>query len=127
MSSKASAVISRQFTGITETPYFSSIFSARFIVSSLYGSALLRRTTKGFLISLSSPITLSSASSYSALGISVILPSVVTTIPTVEWSFITFLVPSSAASLNSIGLSDQGVITILGFSSSICPMALSTT
>src|SRR5699024_2620853 len=50
-------------------------------------------------------------------------PSVITTMPIVEWSVITFLVPISAASSKGISLSYQGVVTILGISSSICPSA----
>ena len=48
-------------------------------------------------------ITVSSALTYSFLGISPIEPSVVTTIPIVECSFITFSVPISAASTKGIG------------------------
>ena len=44
-----------------------------------------------------------SASKYCLLGISPKLPSVVTTIPIVEWSRITFSVPIWAASENGIG------------------------
>jgi|GEM_PF-5653189 len=45
---------------------------------------VLSTTIKGLLIDLSSSTTLSSASTYSSLSIPVILPSVVTTRPTVE-------------------------------------------
>lgn len=55
-----------------------------------------------------------------------ILPSVVTKIPIVECSEITFVVPSSAAVSKGISSSDQGVFTILGTSSSKYPMALFT-
>mgnify|MGYP004452948147 CR=1 FL=1 len=48
-------------------------------------------------------MTLASASIYSFLGISPKEPSVVTTIPIVECSFITFSVPISAASTKGIG------------------------
>ena len=78
---------------------------------------------KGLLIALSSSTTLSSASKYSSLSIPVILPSVVTKSPTVEWSVITFLVPISAASSNGISYSYHGVLTILGSSSSKYPKA----
>ena len=54
------------------------------------------------------------------------VPSVVTTMPTVECSLMTFWVPISAASVMGISCSDQGVITIRGSSSSICPMAPGT-
>jgi hypothetical protein len=57
---------------------------------------------------------------------SVIVPSVVTKIPIVECSSMTFLVPISAAFSNGISSSDQGVFTILGMSSSKYPIALST-
>jgi hypothetical protein len=57
---------------------------------------------------------------------SVIEPSVVTSIPIVECSSITFFVPISAAVSNGISSSDQGVFTILGISSSKYPIALST-
>ena len=46
------------------------------------------------------------------------LPSVVTTMPTVEWSQMTFRVPSSAASVMGISWSYHGVITMRGDSSS---------
>ena len=54
------------------------------------------------------------------------LPSVVTSIPIVECSVITFLVPISAATSNGISSSDHGVFTILGTSFSIYPSALFT-
>ena len=54
------------------------------------------------------------------------LPSVVTKIPIVECSWITFLVPISAACSNGISSSDHGVLTILGISSSKYPIALFT-
>ena len=47
------------------------------------------------------------------------VPSVVTTKPIVECSVITFFVPISAAWVNGISSSDQGVRTIRGCSSSI--------
>ena len=56
----------------------------------------------------------------------VMLPSVVITSPIVEWSFITFLVPISAASSNGISYSYQGVWTILLSSPSKYPSALLT-
>ena len=55
-----------------------------------------------------------------------ILPSVVTKIPIVECSEITFVVPSSAAVSKGISSSDHGVFTILGTSSSKYPIALFT-
>ena len=54
------------------------------------------------------------------------LPSVVTITPIVECSSITFLVPISAAVSKGIYSSEQGVLTILGISSSKYPIALST-
>ena len=51
---------------------------------------------------------------------------VVTTRPIVECSVITFSVPISAAILNGISSSNQGVLTILGVSSSIYPIAEGT-
>ena len=47
------------------------------------------------------------------------LPSVVTTIPMVECSLMTFLVPISAAMLKGISSSNQGVFTMRGASSSM--------
>ncbi len=77
-------------------------------------------------ISWSSPITRPSASSYSARGISLMEPSVVTTRPMVLCSVMTFLVPISAAMLKGISRSNQGVITIRGCSFSMYPKALGT-
>ena len=54
------------------------------------------------------------------------LPSVVTTMPTVEWSQMTFRVPSSAASVMGISWSYHGVMTIRGARSSNCPTAPGT-
>ena len=54
------------------------------------------------------------------------VPSVVTTMPMVEWSVMTFWVPSSAAWVMGISWSIQGVVTIRGWSPSICPMAPGT-
>ena len=54
---------------------------------------------------------------------SVMVPSVVIAMAMVEWSFITLLVPVRAAAASGIGLSDQGVLTILGSSSSNMPSA----
>ena len=51
------------------------------------------------------------------------VPSVVMTMPMVECSVMTFRVPISAASVMGISWSYQGVVTIRGASSSICPMA----
>ena len=51
------------------------------------------------------------------------LPSVVTTMPIVECSVITFLVPVSAAFENGISSFVQGVFTILSTPFSICPLA----
>ena len=46
------------------------------------------------------------------------VPSVVMTMPTVEWSAMTLRVPSSAASVMGISWSYHGVITMRGDSSS---------
>ena len=54
-------------------------------------------------------------------------PSVVTTIPIVECSFITFSVPISAASVKGIGSLYHGVITKRGPFSSSYPLAAFTT
>ena len=54
---------------------------------------------------------------------SVMEPSVVMTMPTVECSWMTFRVPISAASAMGISWSIQGVITIRGVPSSNCPIA----
>ena len=50
-------------------------------------------------------------------------PSVVTTMPMVECSAITFRVPTSAASVMGISWSYQGVVTMRGASPSNWPMA----
>ena len=81
----------------------------------------------GLLISFNSFTTFSSASIQSFLVKSPIEPSVVTIIPIVEWSFITFSVPISAASTNGISSGNQGVLTIRGPFSSSYPLALSIT
>ena len=47
------------------------------------------------------------------------VPSVVTTMPMVECSAMTFRVPISAASVMGISWSNQGVVTIRGASSSV--------
>ena len=80
----------------------------------------------GLLIFCSSPIAFSSAAAYCSRPISVNEPSVVTTIPIVECSFITFHVPSCAAFVNGISVSDHGVFTCLSLSFSMCPVAPST-
>ena len=64
-------------------------------------------------------MTRSSASAYSSRGMSLIEPSVVTTSPMVECSWMTFWVPISAAMLKGISCSNQGVITMRGCSFSI--------
>lgn len=115
----SSSFNSRQFTGCTGTPYFSVSAAASAADSSESGYIQFRRITNGLFIPLSSSITRSSASSYSLLGISLILPSVVITRPMVECSLITFRVPISAAILKGIGSSNHGVITIRGWSPSI--------
>ena len=53
-------------------------------------------------------------------------PSVVTTMPMVEWSVMTLRVPVSAARSKGISSSNQGLLTIRGLSSSSWPMAPST-
>ena len=110
---------SRQFTGSTGTPYFSVSLAAASAASAESGYIQLSKTINGLFIAFSSSITRSSASSYSSLGISLILPSVVITRPIVECSFITLRVPISAAILKGIGSSNHGVITILGWSPSM--------
>ena len=50
---------------------------------------------------------------------SLMLQSVVTRTPMVEWSEMTFFVPNSAACSNGIGAGDHGVITIRGAPSSM--------
>lgn len=79
----------------------------------------LSSTTKGLLICRSSVITRTSASSYSLRGISLMLPSVVTTSPIVLCSLMTFWVPISAARLKGISFSNQGVTTMRGCSFSM--------
>ena len=113
------SVISRQFTGTTGTPYFSVSEVQSAIDDGDFGLSVFINTIKGLSSAFNSSITLSSASSYSSRGIDVIVPSVVTTKPIVECSVMTFLVPISAAILNGISSSYQGVFTILGCSSSI--------
>ena len=71
-------------------------------------------------------MTRSSASSYSSRGISLMEPSVVTTNPMVECSWMTFCVPISAAILNGISSSNHGVITMRGCSFSMYPSELGT-
>ena len=111
---------------MTGTEYFSSISLQSTATSLFDGSTQFIIITKGLCMSCNSFITLSSHSAYSSLGISEILPSVVTTSPIVECSVITFCVPISAAILNGISSSNHGVITILGCSFSIYPKALGT-
>ena len=84
------SVSSVQLTGITGTPYFFASEFARDIVSGSFLSMLLSRMIKGLFIFLSSLTVFSSASSYSARFMSLMVPSVVTKIPIVEWSVITF-------------------------------------
>ena len=117
---------SMQLTGTTVTPYFLLRLAASSWVSLKFGAMLFSRTINGLLISWSSRMTLSSASSYSSLGMSLMLPSVVTTSPMVEWSVMTFFVPISAAILKGMASSNQGVFTMRGCSSSIYPRALGT-
>ena len=57
---------------------------------------------------------------------SVMVPSVVTTMPMVECSAMTFRVPISAASVMGMGSENQGVVTIRGVSSSREPTAPGT-
>lgn len=54
------------------------------------------------------------------------VPSVVTTMPMVACSAMTLRVPISAASAMGMGFSNQGVDTIRGRSSSVCPTAPGT-
>ena len=54
------------------------------------------------------------------------VPSVVTTMPMVECSAMTFRVPISAASVMGMGWGNQGVVTIRGVSSSREPTAPGT-
>ena len=54
------------------------------------------------------------------------VPSVVTTMPMVECSAITFRVPISAASAMGISWGNQGVVTMRSFSPSSWPTAPST-
>ena len=54
---------------------------------------------------------------------SVIVPSVVTRMPIVLWSSMTFFVPSSAASVIGISSGSHGVVTIRGCPSSSAPTA----
>ena len=54
------------------------------------------------------------------------VPSVVTTMPRVEWSVMTFWVPISAAWVMGISWSNHGVVTIRGTPPSVCPMAPGT-
>ena len=110
------SVRSRQFTARTGTPYFSCICSANSLDWAVFGCAQLSNTANGFSSSWSSRITLSSASSYSSLGMSLIEPSEVTTSPMVECSWMTFCVPISAAMLNGISWSNHGVMTMRGCS-----------
>ena len=117
---------SRQFTGITGVPYFSDIEAHSSAVLLLLGSTQLSSTTKGLFMDLSSLITLCSDSSYSLLGISEMLPSVVITRPMVLCSVMTFLVPTSAAMLNGTSSENHGVITIRGASFSMYPIELGT-
>ena len=66
-------------------------------------------------------MVLSSASTKFCLGSSPKDPSVVTTIPTTECSFMTFSVPISAASAKGIFSSCHGVDTIRSLPSSLSP------
>ena len=115
------------FIGKTGTLYSSFNLSANNSVSGNIGWVLFKSTIYGFPIDSNSSIIVFSTSLYSFLGISPIDPSVVTTIPIVEWSFITFSVPISAASMNGIGSWYHGVITSLGPFSSSYPLADGTT
>ena len=109
--------------GMTGTPYSSFKFSDSVWASLDIGFVVFSITINGFPISFSSSTIVFSASKYSFLGISPIEPSVVTTIPIVEWSFITFSVPISAASTKGIASSYHGVLTYLGPFSSSYPLA----
>ena len=91
------------FIGNTGTLYSSFILAASLSVSGSIGWVEFNNTIYGLPMEVNSSITVFSASKYSLLGISPIEPSVVTTIPMVEWSLITFSVPISAASTNGIG------------------------
>ena len=122
----SSSVSSRQLTTATGRPYFSSICFCRALVSGERGEAVFKRIKKGLPSSVSSRITRSSASSYSSRGMSVKLPSVVSTRPRVEWSVMTFRVPTSAAMLKGTSSSNQGVRTIRGASFSKYPKELGT-
>ena len=117
---------SRQFTGMTFVSYRSVSSAASFCTSGRVGSTVFMITTNGFPSSLSSRITRSSHSSYSARGMSEIEPSVVMTRPIVEWSVMTFCVPISAAILKGISSSNHEVMTIRGCSFSIYPSELGT-
>ena len=109
----------RQFTAITGAEYFSCMEAASARLSGESGFWQLSITTNGLLISFSSETIRSSACWYSSRGISVMLPSVVTTIPMVECSVMTFRVPTSAAMLNGISSSNHGVMTMRGASFSM--------
>ena len=112
-----------QLSAVACTWYLLLMFLTVSCASSLNGFDEFTITINGLPIALSSCIVLSSGSIYASLAISPKLPSVVTTIPIVEWSCITLRVPSSAACVNGIGLSDHGVITILSPSPSSSPPA----
>ena len=115
-----------QLTGKTAVWYFSFSSAASSIVSSLYGFCEFNRMTYGFAIAFSSSTVCSSAFTYAFRGSSPIVPSVVTTIPIVAWSRITFWVPIDAAVVNGISCSDHGVFTMRLSFPSIWPDAPST-
>ena len=102
ISSMSSFFNCSQFAARTGTPYWFSILSASAFVSAAYGLVELSTIKNGFPISFSSEIVCSSASRKSSLVSSPKLPSQATTIPMVEWSRITFLVPISAAWVKGI-------------------------
>ena len=122
----SSSVSVMQLTLMQRTSYRAVISSAMAIAVSDAGSALLRRTTKGFPMLFSSFIARSSGASYFSRGMSHIVPSVVTTMPTVECSVMTLCVPFSAASVMVISWSNHGVVTRRSAPSSNCPAAPST-
>ena len=122
----AAASRSTQLTGRTVWPYSSSICRASRRAGSPAGSTQLSRMTKGLWIWHSSAMTRSSASLYFSRGMSLMEPSVVMTRPMVEWSRMTLRVPVSAATSKGTSSSNQGLLTMRGFSFSSWPMAPST-
>ena len=92
---------------------------ARFLTDSEWGFTVFKMIIVGLPVFLHSSTVFSSPSTYCSLERSVKLPSVVTMIPILECSSMTFLVPSSAAFVKGISWADQGVLTIRSFPSSI--------